>query len=213
MSLYSNLNGNLGKAPEQAAAVDMEKNRVKGLNDDLLVDSTDLGKISKWPVFLSVLAIVVVACLAFSIIGKMKANENIGTFAITAMKDGSEIELYENQVKVNAFENGEWIYKEAPFVKDNLESVTPNLPVVVWNETFELIVPEGGKLKWFDIYDEAHTSIRRLAEESEVNEFLADAEPATYYVIAGASWEGKYILKSFTYENFSSEFGVAVVKE
>ena len=125
MSLYSNLNGNLGKAPEQAAAVDMEKNRVKGPNDDLLVDSTDLGKTSKRPVFLSVIAIAVVACLAFSIIGKMKANENIGTFAITAMKDGSEIELYENQVKVNAFENGEWIYKEAPFVKDNLEKVIP----------------------------------------------------------------------------------------
>ena len=42
MSLYSNLNGNLGKAPEQAAAVDMEKNRVNGPNDDLLVDPTDL---------------------------------------------------------------------------------------------------------------------------------------------------------------------------
>ena len=213
MSLYSNLNGNLGKAPEQAAAVDMEKNRVKGLNDDLLVDSTDLGKISKWPVFLSVLAIVVVACLAFSIIGKMKANENIGTFAITAMKDGSEIELYENQVKVNAFENGEWIYKEAPFVKDNMEKVIPEIPVIVWDEAFELVVPEGVKLKWFDIYDVEYTSIRRFAEESEVSEFFADAESATYYVIAGASWEGKYVMRSFTYESFSSEFGVAVVKK
>lgn len=213
MSIYSNLNGNLGKTPEQVAAVDMEKNRVKGPNDDLLVDPTDLGKTSKRTVFLAVIAIAVVACLAFSIIGKMKANENIGTFSISAMKDGSEIELYENQVKVNAFENGEWIYKEAPFVKDNLEKVVLNLPVVVWNEAFELIVPEGAKIKWFDIYDEAHTNIRRFAEEREVNEFLVDAEPATYYVIAGASWEGKYVLRSFTYESFSSEFGLAVVKE
>ena len=85
--------------------------------------------------------------------------------------------------------------------------------MIVWDETFELVVPEGAKLKWFDIYDEALTSSRRFAEESEVREFLADAEPATYYVIAGASWEGKYVLRSFTYESFSSEFGVAVVKE
>ena len=213
MSLYSNLNGNLGKASEQVAAVDMDKNRVQGPKNDLLVDPTDLGKTSKRPIFLSVIAIAVVACLAFSIIGKMKANENIGTFAITAMKDGSEIELYENQVKVNAFENGEWIYKEAPFVKDNMEKVIPEFPVIVWDETFELVVPEGAKLKWFDIYDEALTSIRRFAEESEVREFLADAGPATYYVISGASWEGKYVLRSFTYESFSSEFGMVIVKE
>ena len=64
MSLYSNLNGNLGKAPEQAAAVDMEKNRVNGPNDDLLVDPTDLGKSSKKPVLLSVIAVGVVVFLA-----------------------------------------------------------------------------------------------------------------------------------------------------
>ena len=51
MNLWSGLNGNLGKAPEQAAAVDMEKNRVKGSGSDLLVDPTDLGKTSKSLVF------------------------------------------------------------------------------------------------------------------------------------------------------------------
>ena len=71
MSLYSNLNGNLGKAPEQAAAVDMEKNRVNGPNDDLLVDPTDLGKSSEKPVLLSVIAVGVVAFLIFNIIMKM----------------------------------------------------------------------------------------------------------------------------------------------
>ena len=85
----------------------MDKNSIKGPNDDLWVDSTDLGKTSKRPIFLSVFAIAVVACLVFSIIGKMKANETLGVFAITAMNDDSVIELYENQVTVNAFESGE----------------------------------------------------------------------------------------------------------
>lgn len=98
MNPYSNLNGDLGNIPEKVASVDMDKNRVKGPNDDLLVDPTDLGKKSKRPIFLSVIAIAVVACLAFSIIGKMKDNETLGIFAITAMKDGSEIELYEKEI-------------------------------------------------------------------------------------------------------------------
>lgn len=74
-------------------------------------------------------------------------------------------------------------------------------------------VPDGTTLKWFDIYDETHACIRRFAEENEVNEFLADAEPATYYVVAGASWKGKYVLKSFTNESFTSEFCVRVLKK
>lgn len=40
-----------------------------------------------------------------------------------------------------------------------------------------------------------------------------EADTATYYVVAGANWKGKYVLKSFTNESFSSEFVTAVVKE
>ena len=213
MSLYSNLNGNLGKAPEQAAAVDMEKNRVNGPNDDLLVDPTDLGKSSKKPVLLSVIAVGVVAFLIFNIIMKMTANDSLEVFSITATSNGATIELYENQMKVNAYENGEWIYEEGPSVTENLSEVVEQLPVVTWDDSFELRVPDGTKLKWFDLYDENLTCIRRFAEDGEVSEFLADEEADTYYVIAGASWEGKYVLKSFTNESFTSEFCVTLVKE
>ena len=213
MSQWSSLNGNLGKAPEQAAAVDMEKNRVNGPNDDLLVDPTDLGKSSKKPVLLSVIAVGVVAFLIFNIIMKMTANDSLEVFFITATSNGASIELYENQMKVNAYENGEWIYEEGPSVTENLAAIVEAFPVVIWDESFEMNVPDGTKLKWFNIYDEKLACIRRLAEESEVSEFLAEAETDTYYVVAGASWEGKYVLKSFTNESFTSEFCVTVVKE
>ena len=213
MSLYSNLNGNLGKAPEQAAAVDMEKNRVNGPNDDLLVDLTELGKSSKKPILLSVIAVGVVVFLLFNIIMKITANGNLDEFTITATNNGEVIELYENNMKVNAYENGEWIYEESSSVTENLAAIIEVFPVATWDETFEMIVPDGTKLKWFNIYDENLSCIRRLAEEGEVNEFLAGAEADTYYVIAGASWEGKYVLRSFTNESFTSEFCVTVVKE
>ena len=213
MSLYSNLNGNLGKAPEQAAAIDMEKNRVKGPGNDLLVDPTDLGKSSKKPILLSVIAVGVVAFLIFNIIMKMTANDSLEVFSITATSNGATIELYENQMKVNAYENGEWIYEEGPSVTENLATIVESFPVVIWDESFEMNVPDGTKLKWFNIYDENLSCIRRFAEEGEVKEFLADEEADTYYVIAGASWEGKYVLRSFTNESFISEFCVIVVKE
>ena len=213
MSLYSNLNGNLGKAPEQVAAVDMEKNRVKGSDNDLLVDPTDLGKSYKKPILLSAIAVGVVAFLIFNIIMKMTANDNLEVFSITATSNGATIELYENQMKVNAYENGEWIYEEGPSVTDNLAEIVEQLPIVTWDDSFELMIPDGTKLKWFNIYDENFSCIRRFAEEGEVSEFLADEEADTYYVVAGASREGKYVLRSFTNESFTSEFCVTVVKE
>lgn len=213
MSLYSNLNGNLGKAPEQAAAVDMEKNRVNGPNDDLLVDPTDLGKSSKKPVLLSVIAVGVVAFLIFNIIMKMTANDSLEVFSITATSNGASIELYENQMKVNAYENGEWIYKDASAITGRLNELKDQFPVVVWNETFEMTVPEEATLKWFDLYDEELRCVRRAAEFDEINEGLAELAPDTYFLIAGASWEGKYVLRSFTNESFTSEFCVTVVKE
>ncbi len=213
MSLYSNLNGNLGKVPEQAAAIDMEKNRVKGPGNDLLIDPTDLGKISKKPFLLSVIAVGVVVVLVFNIIMKMTANDSLEVFSITATSNGAAIELYENPMKVNAYENGEWIYEEGPSVTENLAEIVEQLPVVTWDESFEMNVPDGTKLKWFNLCDENLTCIRRFAEEEEVSEFLADAEADTYYVIAGASWEGKYVLRSFTNESFTSEFCATVMKE
>ena len=213
MSQWSSLNGNLGKAPEQTAAVDMEKNRVKGPGNDLLVDPTDLGKSSKKPILLSVIAIGVVAFLIFNIIMKMTANDSLEVFSITATSNGATIELYENQMKVNAYENGEWIYEEGPSVTDNLAEIVEQLPIVTWDDSFELMIPDGTKLKWFNIYDENFSCIRRFAEDGEVSEFLADEEADTYYVIAGASWEGKYVLRSFTNESFTSEFCVTVVKK
>ena len=213
MSLYSNLNGNLGKAPEQTAAIDMEKNRVKGPDNDLLVDPTDLGTSSKKPILLSAIAVGVVVFLVFSIITKMTANDDFDAFTVTATNYGATIELYENEMKINAYENGEWIYEEGPSVTENLAAIVEALPVATWDETFEMTVPDGTKLKWFNIYDVNLSCIRRFAEEREVSEFLAGAEPATYYVVAGASWEGKYVLRSFTNESFSSEFCVTVVKE
>ena len=213
MSLYSNLNGNLGKVPEQAAAIDMEKNRVKGPGNDLLIDPTDLGKISKKPFLLSVIAVGVVVVLVFNIIMKMTANDSLEVFSITATSNGAAIELYENPMKVNAYENGEWIYEEGPSVIENFAEIVEQLPVVTWDESFEMNVPDGTKLKWFNLCNENLTCIRRFAEEEEVSEFLADAEADTYYVIAGASWEGKYVLRSFTNESFTSEFCATVMKE
>lgn len=213
MSQWSSLNGNLGKAPEQAAAVDMEKNRVKGPGNDLLVDPTELGKTSKKPILLSAIAVAAVVFLVFNIIIKMTANDNFDAFTVTATNNGVTIELYENEMKVNAYENGEWIYEEDPSVTENLAEFVEQLPVVTWDETFEMIVPDGTKLKWFNIYDENLGCVRRFAEEREVSEFLAGAEADTYYVIAGASWEGKYVLRSFTNESFTSEFCVTVVKK
>lgn len=213
MSLYSNLNGNLGKAPEQAAAVDMEKNRVKGPGNDLLVDPTDLGKTSKKPILLSVIAVGVIVFLVFSIIIKLTANDALDVFTVTATNNGETIELYENKMKVNAYENGEWIYEEGPSVTENLAEIVEQLPIVTWDESFEINVPDGTKLKWFNIYDENLSCIRRFAEEGEVRAFFAGAEADTYYVIAGASWEGKYVLRSFTNESFTSEFCVTIVKE
>ena len=96
---------------------------------------------------------------------------------------------------------------------ENLAAIVEAFPVVIWDESFEMNVPDGTKLKWFDLYDENLTCIRRFAEEGEVSEFLADEEADTYYVVAGASWEGKYVLKSFTNESFTSEFCVTLVKE
>ena len=148
MRQWSSLNGNLGKAPEQAAAVDMEKNRVKGPGNDLLVDPTDLGKSSKKPILLSVIAVGVVAFLIFNIIMKMTANDSLEVFSITATSNGATIELYENQMKVNAYENGEWIYEEGPSVTENLATIVESFPVVIWDESFEMNVPDGTKLKW-----------------------------------------------------------------
>lgn len=212
MSLWSNLNGNLGKAPEQAAAVDMDKNRVKGPGNDLLVDPADLGKTSKKPVVLSAIAVSIALFFVFNIIMKMTAEDTSDAFAVTAMYNGEAIELYENSMKVSAYEDGEWIFRDAPSVSENLAEIAAQIPMVMWDESFEIVVPEEAKLKWFDLYDENFECVRRYAEAEEVSEFLADAEPATYYIVAGASWEGKYVLKSFTNENFSSEFVVAVEK-
>lgn len=213
MSQWSSLNGNLGKAPEQAAAVDMEKNRVNGPNDDLLVDPTDLGKSSKKPILLFAIAVGVVVFLAFNIITKMAANGNLDAFTVTATNNGATIELYENKMKVNAYENGEWIYKDASAITGRLNELKDQFPVVVWNETFEMTVPEEATLKWFDLYDEELRCVRRAAEFDEINEGLAELAPDTYFLIAGASWEGKYVLRSFTNESFTSEFCVTVVKE
>ena len=213
MSLYSNLNGNPGKAPEQAAAVDMEKNRIKGPNNDLLVDPTDLGKTSKKPVLLSAVAIGVVVFLAFNIIMKMTANDTSDTFAVTATNNGEVVELYENPLIVNAFENGEWVYEDASSITGRLNELKDQFPLIIWNETFDVAVPEEATLKWFDLCDEELRCVRRAAEFKEINEGLAELAPDTYFLIAGASWDGKYVLRSFTNESFSSEFVVTVVKE
>lgn len=213
MNLWSSLNGNLGKAPEQVAAIDMEKNRIKGPGNDLLVDPTDLGKTSKKPVILSVVAVGVVACLAFNIIGKLSAEDMSDAFAVTAISENAVIELYENPLKVNAYEDGEWIHEEAPSVTGNLIEIADQFPVVVWNDTFDMVVPEEATGKWFSLYDEDLRSVCRSPEIKEIKETLAELAPATYYLVAGANWDGKYVLKSFTNESFSSEFVVAVVKE
>lgn len=213
MNLWSGLNGNLGKAPEQAAAVDMEKNRVKGPGSDLLVDPTDLGKTSKKPVLLTVIAVGVVLVLVFNIFMKMTANDTSDAFTVTAMSNGTVIELYENPLKVNACENGDWIYEEAPSVSGQLLEIKDQLPSVVWNETFDIVVPEDATRKWFALYDEELRYVCQSAEMKEVNEILAELAPGTYFLVAGANWDGKYVLKSFTNETFSSEFVVAVVKE
>lgn len=213
MNLWSSLNGNLGKAPEQAAAVDMDKNRVKGPSDDLLVDPTDLGKASKKSMVLPVIAAVIVGVFVFNVISKWMANGNSEVFAVTVLNNGAVVELYENPMKVNAFENGEWFYEENPSVSKNLAGVVEQFPVVAWNETFEMAVADGTKLKWFDLYDENLTCVCHFAVENEVKNYFTDAEAGTYYVIAGARWEGKYVLRSFTNESFTKEFCVAVVKE
>ena len=213
MNLWSSLNGNLGKAPEQAAAVDMDKKRVKGPNDDLLVDPTDLGRTSKKPVLMIAIALGIAAILVFNIAAKLLANDDEKSFAVTVLNNGAVVELYENPMKVNAFENGEWFYEENPSVSKNLAGVVEQFPVVAWSETFEMAVTDGTKLKWFDLYDENLTCVRHFAAENEVKEYFTDAEVGTYYVIAGARWEGKYVLRSFTNESFTKEFCVAVVKE
>lgn len=213
MNLWSGLNGNLGKAPEQAAAVDMEKNRVKGPGSDLLVDPTDLGKTSKKPVLLTVIAVGVVLVLVFNIFMKMTANDTSDAFTVTAMSNGTVIELYENPLKVNACENGDWIYEEAQPVSGQLLEIKDQLPSVVWNETFDIVVPEDATMKWFHLLDEELRYVCQSAEMKEVNEILAELAPGTYFLVAGANWDGKYVLKSFTNESFSSEFVVAVVKE
>lgn len=213
MNLWSSLNGNLGKAPEQAAAVDMEKNLVKGPGSDLLVDPTDLGKTSKKPVLLTVIAVGVVLVLAFNIIMKMTANDTSDAFTVTAMSNGAVIELYENPLKVNAYENGAWIYEEAQPVSGQLLEIKDQLPIVVWNETFDIVVPEDATMKWFHLLDEELRYVCQSAEMKEVNEILAELAPGTYFLVVGANWDGKYVLKSFTNETFSSEFVVAVVKE
>lgn len=213
MNLWSSLNGNLGKAPEQAAAVDMEKNLVKGPGSDLLVDPTDLGKTSKKPVLLTVIAVGVVLVLAFNIIMKMTANDTSDAFTVTAMSNGAVIELYENPLKVNAYENGDWIYEEAQPVSGQLLEIKDQLPIVVWNETFDIVVPEDVTMKWFHLLDEELRYVCQSAEMKEVKEILAELAPGTYFLVVGANWEGKYVLKSFTNESFSSEFVVAVVKE
>lgn len=213
MSLWSDLNGNLGKVSERAASVNIERNRVKGPGNDLLVDPADLGKANKKASLLVVIAIGIVMILGYNIITKMAANDSLDAFTVTVTNNGSTIELFENPLKMNAYEGGVWIYGENPSISEKLLEVVPQLPVVVWDEAFEMKVPDGTTLKWFDIYDETHACIRRFAEENEVNEFLADAEPATYYVVAGASWKGKYVLKSFTNESFTSEFCVRVLKK
>lgn len=213
MNLWSSLNGNLGKAPEQAAAVDMEKNLVKGPGSDLLVDPTDLGKTSKKPVLLTVIAVGVVLVLAFNIIMKMTSNDTSDAFTVTAMSNGTVIELYENPLKVNAYENGDWIYEEAQPVSGQLLEIKDQLSSVVWNETFDIVVPEDATMKWFHLLDEELRYVCQSAEMKEVNEILAELAPGTYFLVVGANWDGKYVLKSFTNETFSSEFVVAVVKE
>ena len=213
MNLWSGLNGNLGKVPEQAAAVDMEKNLVKGPGSDLLVDPTDLGKTPKKPVILTAIAVGVVLVLAFNIIMKMTANDTSDAFTVTAMSNGTAIELYENPLQVNAYKNGEWIYEEAPSVSGQLIEIKDLFPVVVWNETFDIVVPEDATRKWFRLYDENLRYVCQAPEMKEVNETLAELTPDTYFLVAGANWDGKYVLKSFTNETFSSEFVVAVVKE
>ena len=213
MNLWSSLNGNLGKAPEQAATVDMEKNLVKGPGNDLLVDPTDLGKTSKKPVLLTVIAVGVVLVLVFNIFMKMTANDTSDAFTVTAMSNGTVIELYENPLKVNACENGDWIYEEAQPVSGQLLEIKDQLPSVVWNETFDIVVPEDATMKWFHLLDEELRYVCQSAEMKEVNETLAELAPGTYFLVVGASWEGKYVLKSFTNETFSSEFVVAVMKE
>ena len=213
MNLWSSLNGNLGKAPEQAATVDMEKNLVKGPGNDLLVDPTDLGKTSKKPVLLTVIVVGVVLVLVFNIFMKMTANDTSDAFTVTAMSNGTVIELYENPLKVNACENGDWIYEEAQPVSGQLLEIKDQLPSVVWNETFDIVVPEDATMKWFHLLDEELRYVCQSAEMKEVNEILAELAPGTYFLVAGANWDGKYVLKSFTNESFSSEFVVAVVKE
>ena len=198
MNLWSSLNGNLGKAPEQAAAVDMDKHRVNGLNGDLLVDPSDLGKTSKKSMVLPVIAAAIVGILVFHIIGKLMANDNSEGFAVTVLNNGAVVELYENPMKVNAFENGEWFYEENPSVSQNLAGVVEQFPVVEWNETFEMAVTDGMKLKWFDLYDENLICVRHFAAENEVKEYFTDAEAGTYYVIAGARWEGNCKISPYT---------------
>ena len=178
-----------------------------------MVDPTDLGKTSKKLMALPVIAAVIVGVLVFNIIGKLMANGNSEAFAVTVLNNGAAVELYENLMKVNAFENGEWFYEENSSVSKNLAGVVEQFPVVAWNETFEMAVTDGTKLKWFDLYDENLTCVRYFAAENEVNEYFTDAEAGTYYVIAAARWEGKYVLRSFTNESFIKEFCVAVVKE
>ncbi len=77
------------------------------------MDPTDLGKTPKKPVLLTVIAVGVVLILAFNIIMKMTANDTSDAFTVTATSNGTAIDLYENPLKVNAYENGEWIYEEA----------------------------------------------------------------------------------------------------
>ena len=144
---------------------------------------------------------------------KMTANDTSDAFTVTATINGATIELYENQMKVNAYENGEWIYEEASPITGRLSELKGQFPVVVWNDTFDMVVPEEATLKWFDLYDEELRCVRRAAEFKEINEGLAELAPNTYFLIAGASWDGKYVLRSFTNESFSSEFVVTVVKE
>lgn len=213
MNLWSSLNGNLGKVPEHVASMDMDKNRMKGPEDDLLVDPTDLGKTSKWPVISTIIAVGIVTYMVLAIWAKMAVNDNSETFKVTAMSNGTAIELYENPMKVNAYKDGVWIHKDATSISGNLEEIIDQIPVVEWNETFDIWATEEGKLKWFNLYDENYVCVLRNVEEKEIKEFFVDAKPAQYYVVIGAIWEGKYVVKSFTNESFTSEFGVAIEKK
>ena len=159
------------------------------------------------------IAVGVVLVLAFNIFMKMTANDTSDAFTVTAMSNGTVIELYENPLKVNACENGDWIYEEAQPVSGQLLEIKDQLPSVVWNETFDIVVPEDATRKWFHLLDEELRYVCQSAEMKEVNEILAELAPGTYFLVAGANWDGKYVLKSFTNESFSSEFVVAVVKE